>query len=132
MKYVVDTHALIWFLAGDARLGKAAEAVLSDPESELILPATALAEVCWIVERRAAGLTAVEALAAIDSDPRIAIYPLDREVVERSIALTVIGEMHDRQIVATATLLMVSSQDVALLSRDENITASKLVPIVWD
>jgi PIN domain nuclease of toxin-antitoxin system len=50
MKYVVDTHALIWFLAGSPRLGVNAASVLSDPASELILPATVLAEICWIVE----------------------------------------------------------------------------------
>jgi PIN domain nuclease of toxin-antitoxin system len=33
MKYVVDTHALIWFLEGNPRLGAAAKTVLMDPVS---------------------------------------------------------------------------------------------------
>ena len=51
MKYVLDTHALIWFLEGNPRLGKNAKTILSDPNSELVLPAIVLAEAAWIVER---------------------------------------------------------------------------------
>jgi PIN domain nuclease of toxin-antitoxin system len=51
MKDVVDTHALIWFLEGNPRLGAAAKTVLMDPDSELILPAIALAEAVWIDSR---------------------------------------------------------------------------------
>ena len=43
-KYVVDTHALVWFLEGNPRLGSAARSVLSLPESELVLPIGVLAE----------------------------------------------------------------------------------------
>lgn len=51
MKYVIDTHALIWFLEGNSRLGANAKAILSNPDSHLVIPATALAEAVWIVER---------------------------------------------------------------------------------
>ncbi len=132
MKYVVDTHALIWFLSGSTKLGKAAEAALTDPESELVLPATALAEVCWIVERRAVGLSVAEALAAIDADSRIEVAPLSRAVIEKSMTLSAIGEMHDRQIAATVALMIEAGESVALLTVDVNITASGAIPIVWD
>lgn len=51
MKYVVDTHALIWFLEGNSRIGTNAKTILSEPTSQLILPAIVLAETAWIVER---------------------------------------------------------------------------------
>jgi PIN domain nuclease of toxin-antitoxin system len=51
MKYVIATNALIWFLKGNPRLGTNAKAILSQPESQLIIPATILAEAVWIVER---------------------------------------------------------------------------------
>lgn len=44
MKYVIDTHALIWFLEGNPRLSINAKAILSHPDSQLIIPATTLAE----------------------------------------------------------------------------------------
>nr|WP_309697268.1 PIN domain-containing protein [Armatimonas sp.] len=133
MKYVVDTHALLWFLVGSARLGTNAKAVLEDPSSQLILPATALAEACWIVERGRIPTITSPALviAALDADDRFIIAPLDQAVIKKSNTLTTIGEMHDRQIAATATLLIERGESVALLTCDINITASKVVPIVW-
>lgn len=37
MRYVVDTHTLVWYLGGDARLGVEASRVLSDPSASLII-----------------------------------------------------------------------------------------------
>lgn len=51
IKYVVDTHALLWYLEGNPKLGNAAKAVLSDPASELVLPLIALAEAVFTVEK---------------------------------------------------------------------------------
>ena len=131
MKYVVDTHALIWFLANSPRLGPNADRILSDPSSELVLPATALAEVCWIVERRAVGLALADVLSVLDSDARFVLYPLDRAVIDKSNTLRAIGEMHDRQITATAALLIDAGESASLLTHDADITASGLVPVVW-
>ena len=132
MKYVVDTHALIWFLEGNSRLGENARAILTNADSQLILPAIAVAEAAWIVERGRTTIPSVEALLnAITGDLRISVYPLDQAVVECSTVLSAVNEMHDRQIVATALALQSQSEEVVLLTCDQNITASKLVPIVW-
>ncbi len=50
-KYVLDTHALVWYLEGNPRLGQDAETVLDDLGSELVLPIIALAEAAFIIER---------------------------------------------------------------------------------
>jgi hypothetical protein len=42
-----------------------------------------------------------------------------------------ITEIHDRQIVATALVLIDRGDSVAILTRDANITASGLVPVIW-
>lgn len=131
MKYVIDTHVFLWFIGGNAKLSATAKAALNDPVNELVLPATALGEACWIVERRPVGLSIADILMAIDGDPRLSVYPLDRAVIERSNALTAIGEMHDRQIAATTLLLIEGGEPAALVTADQNITASGLVPIVW-
>lgn len=131
-KYVIDTHALVWYLTDNTRLGPAADAVLSDPASELILPVIALADACWIVERGRTSIPSVSALlAAVDAEPRIALAPLDRATLDSSLTLTTVTEMHDRQIVATALLLAEGGDRVALLTRDENIRASGVVTVVW-
>ena len=132
VKYVVDTHALIWFLEGNSRLGENARAILADANSQLILPAIAFAELVWVVERGRTTIPSVEALLGVIADDlRISIYPLDQAVVERSTTLSAVNEMHDRQIVATTLVLQSQSEGAVLLTCDQNITASKLVPTVW-
>ena len=117
MKYVIDTHALVWFLEDNSRLGENAKNILSDTSSQLVLPAIALAEATWIVERGKTSIPSVESLLhALVRDPRLFIYPLDRATVERSVGLFQINEMHDRQIVATALVLESGGEQVAVLN----------------
>ena len=132
MSQVVGTHGLIWFLEGNARLGPKARTVLETSEGTLILPATVIAEACWMIQRGKTSVPSVSAfLDAIDRDIRFQIVPLDRSVIEKSNDLTVITEMHDRQIVATALILMEKDETVSLITYDSVITASDLVSIVW-
>ncbi|BBD62536.1 PilT protein domain protein [Nostoc sp. HK-01] len=132
MKYVIDTHALIWFLEGNIRLGANAKAILSHADSQLVIPATTLAEAVWIVER---GRTSIpqpqDVISVVESDPRVVIYPLDQDVIKMTISLSAINEMHDRQIVATALVLASKGNVVQLLTCDQNITASALLATVW-
>jgi len=70
-------------------------------------------------------------LAAVDADPRVSLLPLDRATLNETLALSPITEMHDRQIVAATLLLQRRGNSVALLTKDVNIQASKLVTVVW-
>lgn len=133
MKYVIDTHTLVWFLEGNTRLGSKAKIVLADSKSQLILPAIALAEAVWIVERARTSIPSVtDLLNAINADPRIVIYPVNKAVVDRSIDLSAITEMHDRLIVATAFVLKDRGEKIGLLTCDRNISASGLLTLVWE
>jgi PIN domain nuclease of toxin-antitoxin system len=132
MKYIIDTHALIWVLEANPRLGAQAKQVFDDPTSQLVLPAIALAEAVWIVDRRKTALrSSADVLSAISQDPRITIYPLDEEVIKQTVQLLDIHEMHDRQIVATGIVLQNQGESVALLTCDGNITAANPLPILW-
>jgi hypothetical protein len=52
-------------------------------------------------------------------------------VVEQSVSLSAVTEMHDRLIVATAIVLENQGATVKLLTCDRNITASALLTFVW-
>jgi PIN domain nuclease of toxin-antitoxin system len=132
MQYIVDTHALIWFLEGNPRLGIAAKQILENSESKLVLPAIALAEAAFIIERGKTSIPSVNDLhTAVNGDPRIVVYPLDRAIIEITNTLLSINEMHDRQIVATAIILKNQGEDVSVLTCDRNITVSGVIPIIW-
>jgi predicted nucleic acid-binding protein len=52
--YVVDTHALLWYLAEDKSLGKKAKKVLDRSDKgdvDIVIPTTVLAEALFITEK---------------------------------------------------------------------------------
>jgi PIN domain nuclease of toxin-antitoxin system len=131
-RHVLDTHALVWYLEGNPRLGQDAKAVMDDPGSNLVLPIIALAGAAFIVERGRTGIPDVRSLLdAILADPRIEIYPLNWDVFQHTLAATAVPEMHDRQIVATALHLRSLDYTVSILTKDSTIAASALVPVAW-
>ena len=99
----------------------------------LSIPATALAEACWIVEKgRIPTISSPDVIiSVINSDSRFSVAPLDQIVIEKSNSLNAISEMHDRQIAANAKILIEQGEEVALVTCDANITASGMVPIIW-
>ena len=132
LKHILDTHALIWYLEGNPRLGSAAKMVLDNSASEIILPIIALAEAIDIVHKGRTRIpTFSDLLNDVTSDERVEIYPLSYDVLQQSRAATAVPEMHDRLIVATALHLRSSGHEVGLLTRDPDIVTSALVMIVW-
>jgi PIN domain nuclease of toxin-antitoxin system len=100
-KHVVDTHTLVWFLEGNPRLGANVKAVLEDADTELVLPVIALAEACRIIEHGRTSIPTVEDfLAAVDADPRVILVPLDRAVLDKTLAITAINGNSEFQTVS--------------------------------
>ena len=59
------------------------------------------------------------------------VVALDRAILNTTLTLQAIGEMHDRQIVATALLLQGQGETVVLLTKDSNIRDAGVVSILW-
>ena len=131
-KYVLDTHALVWHLEGNPRLGPQAGKIIDDPLSELVLPLIALAEAAYIVERQRTAIPTVpDLLRSVLADSRISIFPMIWEVFEASLRASVVPEMHDRLIVGTALHLQSLGDTVSLLTKDSTIIAADLVSTLW-
>jgi len=127
-KHVVDTHALVWSLAGDKRLGAKAKAVMNDPMSKMVLPVIALAEAIDIVRKGRTKIPDVPTLLSdIFADTRFEIEPLTVDILLDSENALAVPEMHDRLITATALSLEKQGFKVAVLTKDPDITASNLV-----
>jgi PIN domain nuclease of toxin-antitoxin system len=82
MTYVVDTHALIWFLERSTRLGAQAAAALRDDAARLVVPAIVLAEVKYLADRGRVETTLERVMRAVSEDVRSRIYPIDEDVVQ--------------------------------------------------
>lgn len=131
-KYVLDTHALVWYLEGNLRLGLNAKAIMDDPSSQLVLPLIALAEAAFIVEKKRTSIPVVsDLLNSVQADRRIEVYPITWDIFQQSLAVTVIPELHDRLIISTALYLRYLGHTVSLMTKDSIMTTSGLVRIIW-
>lgn len=131
-KYVLDTHAIVWYLEGNPKLGSAARRLLEGIDEEFVVPIIALAEAAFLVRQGKSSIpTVAQLLAALEADPRVQIVALLYPIFELSQTLSGIPEMHDALIVATAVWLRNQGYQVALLTKDREIVKSNEIEVVW-
>jgi PIN domain nuclease of toxin-antitoxin system len=129
MTYVVDTHALVWFLEGNSRLSMAARNALIDRTAQVVIPTIVLAKITFLYARHRITIDLPHVLAHTASTANCLVYPLDGAVVER---LPTTLNIHDAIIVATALVFRdVLSEDTAVVTKDADITASRLINTLW-
>jgi len=129
MRYVVDTHALLWYVGNDRRLGANARHILNDPNANLIVPVLVLAEVKHAADRKRVSIPFETVLQTVIDSPRINVFSLDISTVGY---LSSELDIHDSIIVATARFCKdFYGEDIAVLTNDIAITQSGLVTVVW-
>jgi predicted nucleic acid-binding protein len=129
LAYVIDTHPLIWYLAGSPKLKPAARRALTRIErgdAVGLIPVIVLAELIYLFEKRRTTVSLKQVLTEIDRIPSYQIISLDRAQIEEVAKLTGISEMHDRMIVAVTRL-----RGAKLITKDQEIKDSGLVDVVW-
>ena len=133
-RYVTDTHAFLWHIYSPDRLGSAARAAFvatDNGHATIYIPAVVLAEVLMVVQRgRLPGVTMghlLPHLEAIRRSSNYAMSSLSPDTILGSHTLTAIPDIFDRLIVAEAM-----ERELPLLSRDNVITKSALVTVIWD
>lgn len=127
--FVVDTHALAWFLTEDQRLSATALQILSAAEAgetQVLISTLVLAELTYIAQRQRVPVTIETALARIEAGDGFAVVPFDLSCFQAMLGLPKPWDIHDRIIAATAKLY-----DAQLISRDEMLSASGTVTVVW-
>ena len=127
--FVVDTHALFWYLTDDSRLGNDASAVFDQAEQGLAfihIPSIVIAELYFLVRKHRAAMDFGPQILQLESAPQFILTPFDAEDVLDFDRDSAVKEMHDRIIVGVARRL-----DAPLLTKDKNIIQSNLVNVVW-
>lgn len=129
---VLDTHALVWWAAGDSQLSRRArEAIEAEEQNgEILVSAISAWEVAMLVKTGRLALT-MEAQTWLDTVaqvPAIRFVPVDVRISVQSVELP--GEFHkdpaDRIIVATARC-----HSAALISADLKIRDYPHVKTIW-
>ena len=129
MRYTVDTHALVWHLTNDARLGNHARQILDDHRAPLIIPSIVLAEAKYIAERKRVAIPFKAILDAVFTSPNATFFAFDLFLIEY---LPAGLEIHDSIIVATALFCKeFFREEVSIVTNDLAITQSGLVPVIW-
>jgi PIN domain nuclease of toxin-antitoxin system len=131
IKGVADTHAIIWYIYGDARLSNPAKTFIQntfEQGDQIAISAITLIEVIYLIERNriAAESFSRLALALGDPDSGLLECPIDLQTARAlsRVSMGQIPDMPDRIIAATALQL-----EVPIISRDARITHSDLETI---
>ncbi len=75
MKYLLDTHALLWWLADDDRLGPEARALIADPATAILVSVVSLWEI--VVKQRIGKLRAdIAAIARASERQGCTLLPI--------------------------------------------------------
>jgi PIN domain nuclease of toxin-antitoxin system len=116
MKLLLDTHALIWWLADDQRLGARARSLIADPANPVLVSVVSLWEIVIKVKlgKLEADIGAVERALVRNNFLRLAITPAHLA------ALIPLPQHHrdpfDHLLMAQATV-----EDALMVSDNENI-----------
>ncbi|NOZ64494.1 MAG: type II toxin-antitoxin system VapC family toxin [Caldiserica bacterium] len=129
MVYILDTHALVWYLEESPRLGKKALKLLEEENTRLVIPVITLAELKYLVSKSRVEITFENILDYIENDERCILYPLDLNVVE---LLPSSLDIHDAIICGTALVYKtILGEETKIITRDKAITKSGLVETIW-
>ena len=129
VKYVLDTHALVWSVIDRARLGaRARRAIEGAVAGELAIPSAAIIELGRIIDNGSVDC-GTHRPSDLFSDALTfhTVLPVSLDAALRAPVLRLPhGDPYDRLIVAEALVL-----GVPLITKDGNITDSKIVRAVW-
>lgn len=127
--YIVDTHALLWFMTQDKRLSSKAHDILcrvQEGKCEGIIPTIVLAELASIVEKKKARANIDEIIQKINQIPSFLISVFDFKTFEEMRKVSPTLELHDRIIIATARLYRAE-----VLTKDGAVKKLGEVGVVW-
>ncbi len=129
IRYVLDTHALLWYLQNDPELGAGAQAAMKLAErgdAQLLIPSIVLAELVCLCQELRIRLSLDSLRQTIASVSNVMVLEmglrqlLTFEKLDRSL------EMHDRLILADALLA-----GATLVPRDRRLQDAGVVPTIW-
>lgn len=132
MKYLLDTHAWLWWHMNPRKLGRRAKSLISSPDryDELLLSAISPWEFAKLLEKGRLGISCdpEEWMREALLMPKLRLVPLSPVIAYRSTVLP--GSFHadpaDQIIVATAR-----DEDATILTVDERIQRYPHVRSLW-
>jgi PIN domain nuclease of toxin-antitoxin system len=127
---VLDTHALVWWLARPDRLGRRALRALQAVDrgrTTAFVPSIVGVELSLLVEAGRLRLGVPEVQAALDRNAHLRLLPHDLPQALEFSLLRSLDDPFDRMIVAAARVMQ-----RPLITADARLADSGLVDVLWD
>ena len=132
MRVLADSHAIVWYIKGSDRLSPGAATALTQAEATdgVVMSVATLIDLWYVTQTTKAVTEAdlAELRKQMSASPELRLHPIDEDVADATTAIPrdTLADPWDRFIVATAKVL-----DVPLVTRDQAIRESGLVPTIW-
>jgi predicted nucleic acid-binding protein len=127
-RYVIDTQALVKFLAGKRVFNDRIEEILKiadEGQNIIMIPSVVIFEIGYLHEKGRIPISLDDIESIIDRALNYAEEPLSIGVIKAAFEITDIPELHDRLIAGTARYL-----NLQVITNDPAILASRFVNCV--
>jgi PIN domain nuclease of toxin-antitoxin system len=126
---IADTHAAIWYLFSDSRLGNAASAFIDATLASgdhIGVSSISLAEMVYLIEKARIPASALKDLQSAIADSKAVLKHVENVAMKMAeVPRQDVPDLPDRVIAATALL-----RGVLVLSRDDQIRSSS-IKTIW-
>lgn len=127
MKYIVNTHSLVWYFAKDKKLSNRVKTIIQQSErgrNEIIIPVIVLVEVLDIQEKKKVRFDLEKLFNFIDEKDNFLVINLDFAQVREMVGIGKGLDLHDRIILTVAKVFR-----GIVLTKDPAI--QKLTKTIW-
>ena len=124
MRFVTDTHCLVWYLQDNPKLSTAGKKLFDEPgpATRIIIPAIVLAELLYISRKVSLPRSFDATLKLLEEDDRFEIYPLSADVIREAASRgTALADAREG--------IQAASRGTALADAREGSQAASLIPL---
>ena len=129
MRFVADTHALLWWFIDSPKISPTVSKIFENcekGETIIYIPSIVLAEALSIFEKKRVSFDFRKLFKMMQGAENFRLIPLDFHILQKMLDLKEIIELHDKIIVSTAKFLR-----VPLITKDKMLHNISAVKAVW-
>ncbi len=126
--YLLDTHALLWFLSGEERISLTSRKIILDPKSQCFISIASLWEIAIKIKIGKLDLLfELKELATYLSKNNFEVLPIAFEHILETLHL----EDHHRDPFDRILLAQAKFERLTIISKDENFSRYAHIKLIW-
>ena len=129
MKFVTDTHALLWWFIDSHKISPEASDIFKKCEKgeyTIFIPSIVVAEALSIFDKKRISFNFKRLLKQINESDNFVLIALDYPILLKMVELKDITELHDKIIVATAKNL-----GLPIITKDKLLQSLSYIKTIW-